>query len=46
MVPLTNEYWKYVCNELETPEGIGAWDVVDNEDDINVIRLKWYFILM
>ena len=33
----TYEYWKTVCTELEDLEGMGAWDVLDIKDDMNII---------
>ena len=34
-----------MCTEIETTEGMGSWDLVDCEDDMNVIRSTWYFKL-
>ena len=38
-------YWQVACNKLEILEILGAWDVIDREDDMNVIRLTWAFKL-
>ena len=35
--PFAYEYWKTVCNELETLEGMTACDVLDSEYDMNII---------
>ena len=35
--PFAYEYWRTVCNELETLEGMGACDVLDREYDMNII---------
>ena len=43
--PFSDAYWKAACNDLETIEGMRAWDVVDAEDDMNVIRSTWDFKL-
>ena len=43
--PFSNEYCQAVCTELETIECMGAWDVVDREDEMSVIRLTWGFNL-
>ena len=31
------EFWKAAVVELETLEGMGAWEIVDQTDDMNVI---------
>ena len=36
-------YWQAACTKLEILESMGAWDVIDCEDDINVIRFTWSF---
>ncbi len=33
-----NEYWKAAKKEIIILEGMGAWDVVEHEDDMNVIN--------
>ena len=38
-------HWQTACTKLETLESMGAWDVIDCEDEINVIRLTWDFNL-
>ena len=30
--------WQGTCTEIETLQGVIAWDVVHREDDMNVIR--------
>ena len=40
-----DEYWKSVCTEIETLEGMGDLGVVDCEDDVNVIIPTWNFKL-
>ena len=39
--PFDDEYWQSTCTELETIEGVEAWDVVDTEYDMNVIISTW-----
>ena len=43
--PFPDKYRKAACNEIETLEVMGSWDVVDHEYVMNVIRLTWYFKL-
>ena len=43
--PFVDEYWKAACTELETIEGMLAWEDFDQEYDINAIRITWYFKL-
>ncbi len=31
--PFADEYWKAAEKEIITLEGIGAWDVIDHEDE-------------
>ena len=35
--PFADEYWKAAKKEIRTLEGMGAWDVVERKDDMNVI---------
>ena len=35
--PFAYEYWKAVCNELETLEGMGAWYVLYHKYDMDII---------
>ena len=41
--PFADEYWKAAEKEIITLEGMGAWDVVEHEDDMNVINGTWAF---
>ncbi len=41
--PLTDEYWKVAEKDIITLEGMGAWDMVEREDDMNVINGTWVF---
>ncbi len=41
--PFAKEFWKAAGVELETVEGMGAWDVVDQTDEMNVIDSTWAF---
>ncbi len=41
--PFADEYWKAAKKEISTWEGMGAWDVVEHEDDMNVINGTWAF---
>ena len=41
--PFAGEYWKSVCTELETLEGMGSWGVVYHEYDMNFIISTWDF---
>ena len=34
--PFSDEYWKSAVTEIEPLEGMGAWDVVDQTDDMRV----------
>ncbi len=43
--PFAEEFWKAAVVDLETLEGMGAWDVVDQTDEMNVIDLTWAFKL-
>jgi hypothetical protein len=38
-----NDYWKAMELEIFTLESIEAWQVVDKEDEINVIKSNWAF---
>lgn len=41
--PFADEYWKAACKEIETLEGIDAWEVVEREDHMNVLPSTWAF---
>ncbi|KAL7465925.1 hypothetical protein ACHAXS_006230 [Conticribra weissflogii] len=43
--PFANEYWKAAVTEIETLEGMDAWEVVDQQPDMNVIDSTWAFKL-
>ena len=43
--PFAYEYQQAACNKLESIKGMGYWDVVDSENDMNVIRPTWDFKL-
>ncbi len=43
--PFKEEYWKAAVKEIETLEEMGAWEVVDREEDMNVIGSIWAFKL-
>ena len=36
-------YWGAAITEIETLESVNAWEVVDCEDDIHVIKSTWEF---
>ncbi len=36
----SDKYWKAAEKEIHTLEGMGAWDVVEHEDDMNVIIME------
>ncbi len=38
-----DEYWKAAEKEINTLEGMDAWDVVECEVDTNVIHGTWAF---
>ena len=38
-----DDYWKAMELEIFTLESIGAWQVVDREDDMNIISSTWAF---
>jgi hypothetical protein len=40
-----DEYWKAACKEIETLEKMGAWEVVDIAEGMNVIDSTWAFKL-
>lgn len=46
--PFKEEYWNTACKEIETLEGVEAWEVVDQDASMNVIdsiwiiRLNWF----
>ena len=39
--PFDDEYWQAKFTELETIEGVEAWDVVDTDYDMNFIISTW-----
>ncbi len=41
--PFADEYWKVAEKAIITLEGMGAWDVVECEDDMNSINGTWDF---
>ena len=43
--PFADEFWKGAVVELETLEGMGAWEIVDQTDALNVIDSTWAFKL-
>ncbi len=38
-----DEYWEAMRVEIKTLESMGAWEVVEREEDMNVIRSTWAF---
>ena len=43
--PFREEYWTAACKEIETIEGMDAWDIVDHSEDMNVVNSIWTFKL-
>ena len=43
--PFGDEYQQATCTDLETLECMGDWNDVDCDDEMNVVRLTWYFKL-
>ncbi len=43
--PFDNNYWNAAFTEIETLEGMEAWNVIDRTDDMNVIDSTWAFKL-
>ncbi len=41
--PFADEYRKAAEKEINTLEGMGAWDVVEDKDDMDVIVRTWTF---
>ena len=37
--PFGDEYWKDTCREIETSEGMEAWEVVDRTEETNFIMV-------
>ena len=37
------EFWRAAVTEIETLEAMGAWEVVDKTDEMNVIDSTWAF---
>ena len=40
-----DDYWKAAVKEIETLEGMEAWEVVDEKTDMNIIDSTWAFKL-
>ena len=40
-----DEYWEAAVTEIETLEFMKAWEVVEQQDDMNVFRSTWVFKL-
>ena len=40
-----DEYWEAAVTEIETLEFMKAWEVVERQDDMNVLRSTWAFKL-
>ena len=40
-----DEYWEAAVSEIETLEFMKAWEVVEQQDDMNVLRSAWAFRL-
>ena len=38
-----DDYWKAMKTEIATLESMGAWEVVERSDDMNVIDSTWAF---
>ena len=43
--PFADDFWKAAVTEIETLEGMGAWDIVDRQPEMNVIDSTWAFKL-
>ena len=43
--PSADDYWKAACKEIDTLEGMDAWEVVDRTPDMEVIGSTWAFKL-
>ena len=43
--PFADEFWKAAITELETLEGMDAWEIVDQTEDTNIIDSTWAFKL-
>jgi hypothetical protein len=43
--PFADDYWKAACKEIDTLEGMDAWEVVDRTPDMEVIGSTWAFKL-
>ena len=41
--PFADEYWDAMRVEISTLESMGAWEIVDRKDDMNVIDSTWAF---
>ena len=39
----TEEFWKAAVSEIEILEAMGAWEIVDKTDEMNVLDLTWAF---
>ena len=40
-----DEYWEAAVTEIDTLEFMKAWEVVERQDDMNVLRSTWAFKL-
>ena len=40
-----DEYWEAAVTEIETLEFMKAWEVVEQQDDMNILRSTWVFKL-
>ena len=41
--PFADDYWKAMQVKIATLESMGAWEIVDRADDMNVIDSTWAF---
>ncbi len=41
--PFADEYWKAAEKEIDTLEGMGAWDIDEHDDDMSIIHETWAF---
>lgn len=42
-IEFTEEFWKAAVTKIETLEAMGAWEIVDKTDEMNVIDSTWVF---
>ena len=40
---ISDEYWEGAVTEIESLESMSAWEFVDHDDDMNVIKWTWVF---